>query len=191
MTAFEFVFALMTIVTSLALTHMLTGLVRALQNAERVQLSLVHGLWAWFAMLLAIGNWASLWGMRSIELWPAWTVLLCVTVMISLYVVCALVTPEFHGTSKIDLNDFHRRESRRYASAAAIFFGLAITANTALGGVGFFAGWVHDNLISVAGLVLSLVACFARNRPVQVIVASALALVATYYAVITCNLVAS
>jgi hypothetical protein len=191
MTAFEFIFALMTIITSLAVTHMLTGLVRVLQNVERVRFSLVHGLWAWSAMLLAIGNWASMWGMRAVDVWPAWTVLLCVTVMISLYVFCGLVTPELQGSGSLDLDEFHRRRSLRYASAAVVFFGLAIAANTSLGGAGFYASWVRDNWVSVAGLVLSLVACLATNGGVQVIVASALAMLTTYYAVVTCNVVAS
>ncbi|MBS0431205.1 MAG: hypothetical protein JSS21_02200 [Proteobacteria bacterium] len=187
MSAFEFVFALVTIVTSLAITHMLTGLVSVLRNTESEQLSIVHGLWAWSAMLLAIGNWASFWGMRSVTSWPSWTVLLCVIVMVALYAFCALVTPEFPNEARIGSADFHRREQPRYTIAAATFFCLAILANTVLGGAGFYASWVHDNVVSIGGLVLAIFGFFARRRWSRVLTAALLALLTTYYAIVTCN----
>ena len=59
MTSFELVFGLMTIITSLALTHLLAGFVGVLRNAERVRFSALHALWAWSAFISTIGNWAS------------------------------------------------------------------------------------------------------------------------------------
>ena len=118
----------------ISITHMLTGWVNVLRNTTSFRLSLVHGLWAWSALLLAIGNWASFWGMRSIPSWPSWTVLLCVAVMITLYVFCALVTPELPQGDQAGAENFHKREHSRYTIAAAVFFCLAIAANTALGG---------------------------------------------------------
>lgn len=42
MTSFELVFALVTIITSLALTHLLAGFVGVLRNLQRVQFSAPH-----------------------------------------------------------------------------------------------------------------------------------------------------
>lgn len=81
MTSFELVFALVTIITSLALTHLLAGFVGVLRNAQRAQLSAPHALWAWAALLLTIGNWASFWSLRTLTSWPAWAVLLSVAAM--------------------------------------------------------------------------------------------------------------
>jgi hypothetical protein len=49
MTSFELVFGLITIITSLALTHLLAGFVDVLRNAQRVRFSAPHALWAWSA----------------------------------------------------------------------------------------------------------------------------------------------
>jgi hypothetical protein len=191
MTAFEFVFALITIITSLALTHLLAGFIDVLRNAERVRLSWVHGLWAWSAMLLTIGNWASFWEMRSLTQWPAWTVLLGVAVMITLYVFCGLVTPDLHAAADMDLRDFHQRAHHRYALAAAIMFAVSIAANIAWGEAGLYASWMRDNLVSVLGLVFGLVAYFVGAAWAQVSAAALMAALATYYAIITCNVVSA
>jgi hypothetical protein len=54
MTSFELVFGLMTIITSLALTHLLTGFVSVWRNGKRVRFSALHALWAWSAFTLTI-----------------------------------------------------------------------------------------------------------------------------------------
>ena len=71
MTAFEVVFALVTMVTSLAIAHLLNGFASIVRNAGRVRFSLPHALWSWIAFSIVIGNWASLWEMRSVASWPA------------------------------------------------------------------------------------------------------------------------
>lgn len=61
MTSFEFVFGLISIVTSLALTRMLGGCVTLFRRAGHVRLSWRHGLWVATAFMLLIGNWAAFW----------------------------------------------------------------------------------------------------------------------------------
>jgi len=191
MTPFELVFGLMTILTSLALTHLLGGFVSVLRNAERVRFSVLHALWAWSAFALTIGNWASYWGMRSQESWPAWAVLLIVMTTIVQYVFCAFVTPEMPAEGKIDLADFHQREHRRYSLAALVLFGLSLALNFALGGASFYADWWRDSVFSIAALLLALLAFLVGARWAQVFSAAALAALATYYVIITCNVAAA
>jgi hypothetical protein len=191
MTSFELVFSLMTIITSLALTHLLAGFVTVLRNAERVRFSPVHALWAWTAFTLTIGNWASYWELRSLTSWPAWAVLLIVTLTIVQYVFCSFVTPQTPADGKIDLADFHHREHRRYILAAAVLFAVALVLNVALGGANFYADWWRDSEYSIAGLALSLLAFFVGARWAQILSATTLAALATYFTIITCNVVAA
>jgi hypothetical protein len=191
MTAFEVVFILLTIITSLALTHLLTGLVSVLRNSERVRFSVEHALWAWIAFTLLIGNWASYWTMRSVETWPAWAVLLIVTNFIIQYVFCSLVTPDTPAEGKIDLVEFHQREHRRYILALVALLVASLILNFALGGADFYAEWWRDSVLSVGALVLALLALFVGTRWVQVGSAGMLAALGTYYMVITCNVVAA
>lgn len=191
MTSFELVFALVTIITSLALTHLLAGFVGVLRNAQRVHFSALHALWAWAALFLTIGNWASFWSLRFLTSWPAWAVLLSVAAMIVQYLFCAFVTPETTAERKIDLVDFHHRERRRYALAAVVLFGLSLILNATFGEAGFYSEWWRDSVFSIAGLVVALLAYFISAAWVQVMSAATIALLATYYAIITCNVVAA
>ncbi|MFN2531923.1 MAG: hypothetical protein ABR555_11550 [Pyrinomonadaceae bacterium] len=191
MTAFEVVFILLTIITSLALTHLLTGFVSMLRNAGRVRFSVLHALWAWIAFTLLIGNWASYWSMRSVTSWPAWAVLLIVTNFIIQYVFCSLVTPETPAVGNIDLVEFHEREHRRYILALVVLLVASLVLNFALGGAHFYAGWWRDSVLSIAAIILALFAFFAGPRWVQIGSAGALAALGTYYMIITCNVVAA
>ncbi|MXO75788.1 hypothetical protein GRI40_11225 [Altererythrobacter aerius] len=65
MTLFESIFAFISIVISLALTHLIAGVVRLVRLAERNRISLIHGCWLWLAFVLVIGNWARLVGCRT------------------------------------------------------------------------------------------------------------------------------
>lgn len=191
MTAFELVFALVTIITSLALTHLLAGFVEVLRNAERVQFSWPHALWAWAALFLAIGNWASFWELRSVTSWPAWAVLLSVAVMVLQYLFCAFVTPDTTGERDLDLVDFHHRERRRYSLAAVVLFALALILNALFGGAGFYSEWLRDSLLSFSCLSVGLFAYFISVYWMQVLSAALIAILATFYAIITCNVVAA
>lgn len=158
MTPFELVFGLLTIIASLALTHLLSGFVEVLRNTARVRFSPQHALWAWVALMSTIGNWASLWAMRSVTSWPAWAVLLMVFVFIVQYVFCAFVTPEKRTDGMVDLVDFHRRERHRYILAAVVLFGLSIAQNSALGAADLYSEWWRDNVLSLEGLALTVLA---------------------------------
>lgn len=56
MTSFEFVFGMISVITSLALTRLLSGCVGVYRHAERVRLSWRHGCWTTMAFMLLMGN---------------------------------------------------------------------------------------------------------------------------------------
>lgn len=191
MSAFELVFGMMSIITSLALTHILAGFVRLLRNAERVRFSASHALWAWSAFISTIGNWASYWELRSLKSWPAWTVLLTITLTIVQYIFCSFVTPDVPAEGTIDLIAFHQREYRRYIFAAGALVALALVFNLALGGAHLYADWLRDSAFSLAGGALVLLGYFVSARWAQIFSAAAMAALLTYFTVITCNIVAA
>ena len=190
MSAFEVVFGLMSIITSLALTHFLAGFVGLLRNAERVRFSALHALWAWSAFASTIGNWASYWGLRTLTSWPAWTVLLTVAIAICQYVFCVLVTPEASAEGEIDLHAFHQHERRRYVLALLALFALSLAFALALGGAQYYAAWWRDSAASLIGLALGLLALLVIAQWAQWISAVSIAVLVTYYMITTCNVVA-
>jgi hypothetical protein len=189
MNAFEIVFTLMTMITSLALAHLLNGFVILLRNAKRVRFSLVHGLWSWIALAVLIGNWASFWGMRSVESWPSLTVLLILATATIEYIFCAMVTPEMPAEGKLNLREFHAHSHRLYTLALVILLFLSLLLNLLLGAMNMYENWWHDSILTIAALLLSTLAIFLSHYWVQVGVAVVNALIVTYYLVISCNLV--
>ena len=94
MSSFEFVFGMISVITSLALTRLLSGCVGLYRHAERVRFSWRHGCWTAMAFLLLLGNWASFWRMRDIQSWQALDVLIPLAFVSVLYAFCDLVMPD-------------------------------------------------------------------------------------------------
>ena len=135
MTQFDFVFALISIITSLALTQIITGVVAIIRHRDRGGFSLTHALWMAVAFAVVIGNWGALWGARLDPEWPPLRVLAWVTSMTSLYAFCALVVPEVERGTPLNLQQFHEQEGRRYIIAHNIFALIALSLVVVLSGV--------------------------------------------------------
>lgn len=162
MTPFEFVFALISIVTSLALTKIITGVVAMIRYGERNSFSLTHAIWIWTAFAIVLGNWGALWGARLDLDWPLIRVLGWLVSMTSLYAFCALVVPEPEATATLDLKEFHDRESRRYITAHNVFSVVAIVVLLTLSGV--TAGAMPTIVFPVVALVSGVVALVTRDK---------------------------
>ncbi len=135
MTPFEFVFALISIITSLALTKIITGAVAIIRHKDRSGFSLVHTLWLWIAFAVVIGNWGTLWGARIDPDWYPARVLAWMASMTSLYAFCALVVPDVRSDAQLDLTEFHEQESPRYILAHNLFALVALVLVVAVAGV--------------------------------------------------------
>jgi len=189
MTAFEVVFTLVTMITSLAIAHLLNGFASFLRNARRVRFSLPHALWSWTAFSLVIGNWASTWEMRAVTSWPAWAVLLLVTCNTVQYLFCALVTPVMPQQGELDLGEFHARSHRGYVASLIVLLLASQALNFTFGGADFYASWWRDSLMTSVALVLCVVAIASSRRWLQVGSALLMAVNATYFMVAACNVV--
>lgn len=173
MTLFESIFALISVVTSLALTQLITGVVKLIRHAERGRLSLIHACWMWLAFVLVIGNWASLVGVQGNPDWPPGRIVLWLTAMISLYVFAALVVPDTEPGEPIDLAGFEQTESRRYIFAHNVF---AVCALLLIFGIrGIDLDTIQLAAFPLAALFLGLLAMFAGPRWLRATLAIVLA----------------
>ena len=145
MSVFEFVLALTSVISGLALAHMLTGVVALLRNAKRVKFSFIHALWMWSAFSTTVANWASDWSLRALNDWPAWTLLLLIASKIAQYIFCAFVTPDMPAEGNLDLAAFHEREHRKYLWAVVAFCAVALAFNFAFGAADFYGQWLRDS----------------------------------------------
>lgn len=176
MTSFEFVFGLISIITSLALTHLIGGLIAYVRHHARF--SLRHALWSWTAFALVVANWASFWGDRDVD-WQPRAVLLWVALMISLYAFSAFTVPETERGEKVDLVAFHESDSKRYITAHVLFAVLVVMGfaiNTAT-----FAEWLGRSSFALVGLALTIGALLARPVWLQQAIAIVLAAFGTLF----------
>lgn len=180
MSLFEFVLAFSSVISALALGHLLAAAVHILRRRAIVRFSLTHALWMWSILAMVMGNWAADWALRSLTEWPAWTVLWLMTSKIAQYVLCVFVTPEFGANDeKIDLVAFHEREGHNYLWAMVGFCFIALAFNFTFSG--FYGSWLRDSLITITALGFTLTAIFVKARWAQVGAAGAFAGLATYF----------
>jgi hypothetical protein len=188
MSVFEFVYGFMSIVTSLAVAHLFGGFVQVMRNVNRVRFSLPHLLWAWCAFTSTIGNWASSWSERTLNSWPAWSVLLTLSTASGQYVFCAFVTPDAPKEGAIDLVAFHQQKRAGYLWA---FFALGIAAvayNLGFGLTNHYADWMRDTLLTLPLFATILLAIFVRSLWVQTLSAAAAAALQTYFLIAASNI---
>ena len=91
MSAFEFFFTLVSLITSLALVHLISGAVDLIRHRDRKGVSGIHLLWMAGAFFLTLGNWANFWLARNTTGWSAIQVLLAVFGLTILYAFAVLV----------------------------------------------------------------------------------------------------
>lgn len=180
MTAFEFVFALISIITSLALTHIITGVIAMIRHRKKGSFSLTHALWIWVAFAVVLGNWGALWGSRGDLEWPAVRVLAWLTAMTSLYAFSALVIPEVERGEPLDLGEFHEREGRRYMIAHNLFAALSIVLILLVRGLTDVAA--YDLMPPITAFFLGILAIRTRGRT-QLAVSVLIALLALMFMV--------
>lgn len=181
MTVFEFVLALTSVISGLAIAHMLTGVIALLRRATQVKFSIVHALWMWSAFATTIGNWAADWELRSVSEYPAWLLLMMILSKIAQYTFCVFVTPDIPASGAIDLTAFHQNERRGYLSAVIGFCTIAILLNLCLAQTTDYAQWFRDSILAFLGIAVTLGAFLVSARWVQLAAAGAFAALATYF----------
>lgn len=162
MTSFEFVFGLLSVVTSLALTQMLSGCVALYRNADRVRPSWRHALWTLTAFTVLIGNWAAFWRMRDTQVWSMLDVLSPLVFTSVLYAFCDMVLPDRQAEGKvIDLREYHAKEGQRYKllniafAVLAMIYLIHVSSN--------FEQWLQRSVFALAAALIGMVALRARS----------------------------
>ncbi len=178
MTSFEFVFGLISVITSLALTQMLSHCVALIRNFDRVRFSWRHACWAASAFMLLIGNWAAFWHVHNVQTWPMTDVLIRLTYVGILYAFCELVMPEAGTEGPLDLREYHAREGHRYKLLLLVFTTVVILAlvRSATG----FVNWLEMAkfaILAEANVLLALRARSVRLDTATAVVQVALTLV--------------
>jgi hypothetical protein len=161
MTPFEYVLALISIVVSLSVTHLLAGVAGLVQHRRRVRFSWLHAGWVAITLGSLLDLWLNMWLLREVAQWRLGEIALIFLTGAILYVQVVLVTPALPAEGALDLRDFHRRERKNYVGAAVAYMAPAAVLNATLMGL----GWL--NLVIGVVVLLDLAVIFARGSRLQ------------------------
>jgi len=176
MTPFDYVSVILSVVISLAFTHVLTGIVRLIQ-ARDVKVSLVWAGWIGLMLFWCVDYWFSVWQLHKADVWTLGFVVFLLLMATALYIACGLAMPtETARDEQIDLQAFHDTNRRRYLAALFAYHGLAIFGNLSI------APLESAALISVAELAIIVAAWTWSDRRIQATAVSIMWAVNIWYA---------
>jgi hypothetical protein len=160
MRPFDLVLVLISMVLSLALAHLLTGLGRIIR-APKVRLSMVHTLWSIYLILECIDFWMSLWLGRNIT-WTLPLVLMTFVNSAALYLACWLAMPETERGEAIDFVAFYEADRRKILGPIVAYLALTTLYMATTGGLDF--AWT-----AAVPLVATLLAFVCPAHPLQLL----------------------
>jgi hypothetical protein len=169
MKAFDFVLLFFSFVYALALTHLLMAAARMIRHRQGIVFSAPHILWMFIALILVIGNWISLWDFHVFTKITATVIAVGFAFSILVYLVCALVTPDFTGGGPFDLREFHRLQGSTYMGAGFATLIASVAVNAAAAASLGMQNWGNENTLVIAAVVPMAAAFFVRKSWVQIV----------------------
>ena len=181
MTVFEYLLVLISVVLSLGVAHLLTGVAQLIKAGSRVRWSVTYALWLLIVLFMFFDMWTSLWGLREVAALSLLAVIACFLTIALIYLTSVLVVPDLERGEKIDLWAFHMSNRRRYLATMVAYLLCGAMLNVAVLPAEQFA---IMNLTAIApGLAIILAALVFSNRWVQRLApVAALAVSAVYLA---------
>lgn len=171
MHALDFIMILLSFVYAAAVTHLLGTAGDIAIALKRVTFSWLNAGWMMVSLLTVAAWWIGLWDLRGKDVWSMGALGLFFAIACLMYLEVRLVCPRIAADGPVDLETFHREESRKYIGAYFIICLAAIGTNT------FFAGgnpiWQAQNL-AMAPMALASLAAILLPRLLWVQVAAIL-----------------
>jgi hypothetical protein len=165
---FEFIILFFSFIYTLALTHLLLAAARMIRHRRALVFSWPHALWMLNALLLLVCNWISLWDFHRLKSMTLPVILGGFALVGAMYLICALIAPDFEDGDGLDLRAFHEREGRTYILAFAAFLPLAFILNIAAGAGAGIQTWAQQNAIIFVMAPPMLIPLLFRARWAQV-----------------------
>jgi hypothetical protein len=170
MSTFEFVSVLLSIVISLALAHLLTGVAQALK-AKKVRFDWVLAGWWLFVGMLCVDYWFSVWRLRDTQTWSLAFVLMWLLLAATTYIAAWLVVPDANADGTMDFVAHNSSNRRKYLGALIAWVAGGTVVN------GYTPSLELANLLVPTFIAVFGAAIIWQHRVVQIV-----ALLTTYAA---------
>ena len=178
MQQFDYVAVLLSIVISLALAHLLTGIAHMIQDGVR-RFSIPLAQWILFSLFLCVDYWFYVWRLHGERLWSLAYVGLLLAQASMIFVAARLIVPAASDDAAIDMTAFFERNRRKYMAVVVALAAVNEIINLSLPGFGS----LQVALLVGAWIVLFSVGWVSPSIRVQLVVAAANVLLSAYYAV--------
>jgi len=177
MTPFEYVSVLLSIVISLALTHLLIGITKIIKaGVSRWSIPLIG--WIGFLSFLCVDYWFSTWHARAVPVWSLGFVSFLLVLGAALFITCWILVPEVDVTEPVDLAAHYTFIRRKFLGGLVIYLALGHMANLVLTG---FQAWAVK-LLGLAQVSLVVIAWAWESPRIQIAVLAAMYLLGVWYA---------
>ncbi len=121
MTIFEYFLVLFSMILSITLTHLASGVGELVRSPKRVAWSLPYALWIVLIGQTVLDMWSSAWLMRGTVVFNMGLVVFLLATALSTYLAALWLVPREVGEERIDLYT-HMIDQRRYFMGAFIFY---------------------------------------------------------------------
>lgn len=160
MSTFEFVSVLLSIVISLAVAHLLTGVAQALK-AKKVRFHWVLAGWQLFVFMLCVDYWFSVWRLRDAQVWTLGLVLTWLMLAAITYIAAWLVVPDQDADGTMDFVAHAEANRRKYLGALLTWVIGGAVVN------GFTPSMELANLLTPLFAIVFVVGIIWKHRFVQ------------------------
>jgi hypothetical protein len=113
MAPFEYVSVLLSIVISIALARILTGIARMIRSGV-VRFSIPLAQWIGFCLFLCVDHWFTIWRLHDQFDWSLASVLQLLIQASLIYLASHLVTPSSSGDEPVDMTEFFDGSRRNF-----------------------------------------------------------------------------
>jgi len=164
MTQFEFLSVALSFVLGLAVTVLLTSLLRAFRARRKTRMSWLPLVWAIYILVIQFDVWWEVYGLSTMETWSVGAFVLLLLLVLLLFAAGGLVLPAGPGDYPQDLNEYFQEDGRWAVAVIGAFHLASIMVNSALFNVGMFDPM---NLWNLVALAIVAVVISTKRRAVQ------------------------
>lgn len=134
MDAFSYLSVLLSIILGLAITQVLKGFRGLMQARARLRTYWPTVAWSILVLVMAVQSWWAMFGLRHHEDWTffAFSVVLAQTIVV--YLLAALVLPDFFGDAAVDLREHYYGHQRWFFSLLVLLMVISLGKDVALDG---------------------------------------------------------
>ena len=163
MRPFDFVGVFYSVVLGVAVTQLMTGVARLVEQRQRVRGYWVHSVWVLTLLLGNTLNWWSLWSLREAASWHVITFLLLIALTGAIFLMTVLLFPNMSEPDEIiELRAHYYANSAIFLRANAAVCVLALFCNWTLYPI---KTWLDPWISAPAAVVILSMAVAQTKRP--------------------------